>query len=509
MSSIFRYGDTAGRVAVRCDAVVVGSGAGGAAVAAELAEGGLDVVVLEEGPLLNTEDYTSDTSGMITTMMRDAGTTVMFGRSPVQYVEGRCVGGTTVVNGGMCWRTPDAVLELWAREHGLVDHTPDKLRPLFERVEERINAREQDPGSEGGNSEVFRRGCESLGWQVSVNRRAQVHCVGTSDCVTGCPTGAKQSTLQSYIPHMLRHGGRLYSDAKVERILSRGGRASGVSGRLVNPATNKPDRAFDVTASIVVLACGAVQTPLLLQKNRLCRRSRQVGRNFTIHPNVKVVALFDEPVDSLHGTHQAFQCTEFQREGILLAPGAVNPPLMAMGMPGFGRDHMALMRQYRCVATGGILVDDHAAGSVRMTPFGVPLVRYDVTDQDQAKFVRGAALLAEAYFAAGARAVLPAFHGVGALESMDDVRDRLLARPPRVEDTEYFTAHLMGTCRMDARPERGVVGPTGETHEVPGLYITDASTLPTPIGVNPQETIMMMATRTAQHVLDDPRACLH
>ena len=501
MSAITHYGDTQGTLEVDCEALVVGSGAGGAAVAAELAEAGLSVAVIEEGPLLGTDDYGADVSGMIGLLMRDAGTTVILGRQPIQYLEGRCVGGTTVINGGMCWRTPDKILDRWVREHGLRELTPKRLEPVFRRVEERINAREQDPGSEGGNNDVFKRGCDRVGFTVAVNRRNQVHCVGTADCVTGCPTGAKQSTLQSYIPHMLRHGGRLYTGCRVDRVTTSAGRATGVEGRIQNPHTGKHDRRFRATGRVVVLACGAIQTPLLLMRSRLARRGSHVGRNFTIHPNLKMVAMFEEDVMSLHGAHQAYQCTQLQDEGILLAPGGLPPALFALGAPGFGREHMAFMKQYRKIATGGILVDDHASGTVRRLPGGIPLVRYDVTDVDQQKFIRGAAALAEIYFAAGAKAILTGFHGVEPMRSMDDVR-KLFDRPPRVEDTEYFTAHLMGTCRMDADPSRGVVSPTGESHEIRGLFITDASLLPTPIGVNPQETIMMLATLTAHHIAE-------
>lgn len=500
--TITQYRDTTGAVRLDCDVVVVGSGAGGASAAAELAEGGLDVIVLEEGPLIDTPAYAMDPTTAVTRLMRDCGATATLGRSPVQYQEGRCVGGTTVINGGMCWRTPDRILDHWVTDHGLVDHTPDKLAPLFERVEQRINARHQDPGSEGLNSGVFKRGCDALGYEVAQNRRAQIHCVGTADCVTGCPTGAKQSTLQSYVPHLLRHGGRLLTETKVEKVRTKGGRATGVVGRLQNPVTRRYDRRFEVSARAVVLACGAIHTPVLLQRSRLCNGSGQLGLHFTIHPNVKMIALFDEEIDSSYGTHQAWQCTEFHEEGILLAPGGLSPAIIAMGIPGFGRDHMELMRDFPRMASGGVLVDDHASGSVRALPGGFPFVRYDVTDVDQEKFIRGTELWSEVYFAAGARAVLPAFHGFGLLRSMDEVRDRLRRTPPRVEDTEYFTAHLMGTCRMDASPLRGVVSPTGETHDVKGLWVTDASVLPTPIGVNPQETIMALATRAAHQLLD-------
>ena len=156
------------------------------------------------------------------------------GRSPVTYFEGRCVGGTTVINGGMCWRTPDEVLNHWTEDFGLPDLSVDALEPVFEHVEKTINARHQDPGSEGNCNQVFRRGAERLGWKLNPNKRNQVHCVGSNECVTGCPSGAKQSTLYSWLPRFFACGGRLYK-MKVQRIITSDGRVQGVSGVVLDP----------------------------------------------------------------------------------------------------------------------------------------------------------------------------------------------------------------------------------------------------------------------------------
>jgi choline dehydrogenase-like flavoprotein len=467
-------------------------------MAAELAEAGLRVVVLEEGPHLRTEDYGVDFSLMCSKLMRDGGGTAILGRAPIQYFEGRCVGGSTVVNGGMCWRTPEKILHRWGVERGLFGLTPKEMDRWFERVEKRINARLQDAGSLGGNNDAFARGCRDLGWAMVENVRNQVHCVGSNDCVTGCPTGAKQSTLQSYLPSVTLRGGMIVEGGRVRRILVERGRAVGVVAQI---GGERRAPVFTVRAKVVVLACGATQTPLLLLDQGLCNRSKQVGRNFTIHPNIKVAALFPSPITSQRGTHQAYQCREFQDEGILLAPGGVPPAPLSLGFPGFGAEHAQWMLKHDHLATGGILVDDHGAGSVRRGPFGIPLLKYDVTDADQAKFLRGAALMAELYFAAGATHVFLPFHGRAPFRSPGELRT-LFDRPPRVEDTEYFTAHLMGTCRMHADPQHGVVDEYNEAHDLPGLYISDASTLPGTLGVNPQETIMAFSTRAAHRIAD-------
>jgi len=490
--------DTRGDLKLDCDVVVVGSGAGGAAAAATLAEAGHDVLVLEEGGNFGTRDYGADIPSMFTRLMRAGGGTALMGRSPIGYLEGRCIGGTTVVNGGMCWRTPERVLNTWVRERGLSDLAPRALEPIFEEVERTINARHQDPGSEGDNNNVFKRGADRLGWRLSRNKRAQVHCVGSNDCVTGCPSGAKMSSALSWLPRLYARGGKVYTQLRVRRILTEHGRAVGVAGDLVDVAER---RRFTVRAKAVLLACGAIQTPLLLQRNKLARGCGHVGRHFTVHPNIKMAALFDDEISSLRGTHQAWQCTEFEHEGILLAPGLIPVGMLPVAHPAFGRRLAAWMRDHRHVATGGLLVDDHGEGRIRLLPFGLPLIRYDVTDADQACFHKGAAYMAELYFAAGAKKVFTPFHSLPVIHSPDDIR-RIYDERPRVEDTEYFTAHLMGTCRMDSRPKQGVVGPDGQTFDVPGLYIADASVMPGTIGVNPQVTIMALARLVAQKLAD-------
>ena len=457
-------------------------------VAATLAEAGLDVICLEEGGYHPTAEFSADIAEMVGRILRNGGATAILGRAPVPYLEGRCVGGTTVVNGGMCWRTPERILDRWVNEYGLEELSARNLEPHFEEVERTINARYQDPGSEGPNNDMFKRGADKLGWRLSKNRRNQVHCVGSNDCVTGCPSGAKQSTMTTWLPRLWAKGGVVYTHCKVDRIVREGGRAVGVSGEIVDlPGKGR----FTVRARATILAGGAVQSPILLLRNKIQTRSGQVGRNFTIHPNVKMAALFDQPV-AVRGAHQAWQCIEFEKDGILMAPGLIPLAFQSVVFNEFGPRLAQRMRDHAHIATGGILVDDHASGRVQVLPFGVPIVRYDVTDEDQRRFIEGACHLATIYFEAGAREVYTPFHHVPRLRSPDDLV-KLRAHAPRVQDTEYFTAHIMGTCRMDANWKRGVLSPDGQVWDIPGLYVADASTMPGTIGVNPQVTIMALS----------------
>ena len=243
-----------------CDLIVIGSGAGGATVAATAAEAGKRVLVIEEGPGYQPSEYSGHFSGMTSEIMRHGGATVIMGRGPIAYLEGKVLGGSTVLNGGMCWRTPENVLHEW-EERGLHRLSHKRLEPYFELVEEVINARYQNVGSEGENNQLFRRGAEALGWRLQRNKRNQVHCVGTNDCVSGCPTGAKQSTAQTWIPRLLKAGGHVLTHAKVTRVRHKNKKVRGVDVRL---QVGEGSRRLFIEAPEIVVSCGAVQTPLLL-----------------------------------------------------------------------------------------------------------------------------------------------------------------------------------------------------------------------------------------------------
>jgi choline dehydrogenase-like flavoprotein len=489
-----------------CDVVVVGTGAGGAAIAAELAEGGREVVMLEEGGHYTAKDFTVDAPEMLRKLYRNAGTAVIRGRPNVIFSEGRCVGGSTVVNGGISWRTPEKVLKRWVWEHGLSDLSPERMEPIFAKVEERVSVAPQDPGSVGEDSELLRRGAERLGYRVVPVKRNQKHCCGSNNCVFGCPTDAKQSTLVTYVPRALARGARLYATCRVERILVEPGgdraRAVGVSGRFRDPQTGRLGPRLTVRAKVVVLAAGATQTPTLLLRNRLANSSGQVGRNFLIHPNAKAIAIYDHDVVGWKGTIQGYQIHEFIDEGIIMTTSFVPPGLLALSLPHFGAESLGLMRDYNRMVVAGTLVEDTHAGRVGLDVFGETKMSYQLDRVDVERLVRGIALLSEIYFESGARRVLLPFASLEEIRSPDEIR-KLYERPIPAAEIECLTVHAMGTCRMGRDPKRSVVGAFGESHDVRGLFIADASVFPTAIGVNPQISIMALATRTGMHLLEE------
>ena len=504
--AVVTFGDVADRADLveSADVVVVGSGAGGGAIAAELAEAGRSVILVEEGGYYSDKDFTSDPPAMIRKLYRNAGTAVIRGRPNIIFSEGRCVGGSTVINGGMSWRTPDKVLKRWVWEHGLTDLAPEKLAPFFDKVEERVSVGPQDPESLGRDAELMAQGADRLGYRWIPALRNHKHCAGSNLCAFGCPTGAKQSVLVTYVPRTLAAGGRLYAGCAVESITTDGQRATGVVARFRHPESGRRGPRLTVRAKVVVLACGAIQTPRLLLRNGLANSSRQVGRNFLCHPNSKVVGIFDHDIESWKGVIQGNQIREFLDEGIMITTTMVPPGILAMSLPSFGEESLAVMRDYNKMLVAGCLVEDTGSGRVSLDLFGEAKMRYDVNDRDFANLVRGAALTAEILFAAGARKVLLPVDGLPSISSPDEIR-KLFESPIPKDQMECLTVHAMGTCRMGVERASSVVQPTGETWDVPGLFVADASLFPTPIGVNPQISIMAMSTRIGRLILNEER----
>lgn len=474
---------------LRADVCVIGAGAGGAVVAAELAEGGADVVVLEQGPRHDEGAFTAHPPQMLARLYRDGGQTVTLGTPPILLPLGRGLGGTTLVNSGTCFRTPPHVLARWEREFGLAGLGERALAPAFARVEQALSIAEVTPELAGRNAAVARRGAEALGWSHGYLRRNARGCVGSGVCAFGCPTGAKQHTGITYVPRAQAAGARIVTGADVRRIVVEGRRARGVEARVSGGGAAGASRRLIVEAPRVVVAAGTIHTPLLLGRSGLGDRSGQLGRNLSLHPATAAFALMDEVVDMARGVPQSFYVDEFAAEGIVFEGVAGPPSYAAASLPLSGARHAAAMARYRNLAQFGLMVSDSSRGRVR-TIGGRPLIRYDLCAADVAKVRSGLARMRQLFEAAGAREVyLPLPPGV----------EPHAARP---RDLKLMAFHPLGTARAHADARRGVVDGDLALHGVEGVHVADGSVVPSALGVNPQLTIMALATRLAFGLLD-------
>lgn len=488
---------------LRADAVVVGSGAGGAPAAAALAEAGLEVVLLEGGARWETRDFDGEEARMLARLMK--ATTAA--ESGMELYAGACVGGSTVVNDALCWAPPPEVLARWRAEHGLVGLTESTLAPHVERVWAEIGAAPTGPANLSRNARLLEAGARRLGWAGAAMARNVRGCVNLGLCNLGCPSGAKQSALLTWVPRAERAGARVLAHARALRVAIEAGRARGVEVLRLDPASGEPAGPLRVEAPLVVLAAGILETPALLLRSGIA-----AGEGLQFHSSVSVTARFAEPVYGFFGPTMAYAVTEFSDvhgrhgPGFMLENVSVAAPVTANALPRFGADLERAMGALPHLARTVVVLRDEARGRVTLARDGSARIAYAPTPGDLGRIGDAIGRLARLYLAAGAEEVwLP-------LEASAPIRSEaeLAALAPRAlgprDLTLLYAVHLFGGAAMGGDPAHSVCDEAGAVRGVAGLYVSDASSLPGNTGVNPQVTIMANALRIAERARTGERA---
>jgi choline dehydrogenase-like flavoprotein len=480
---------------LECEVVVVGTGAGGAAAAYELAKRGRAVLMLEEGDYHRRQSFRRPQRAH-RTLYRDQGLLMSLGNIGIPIWAGRAVGGSTVINSGTCYRAPERTLRSWRERERLPGvFSSTGLDPYYAQVEAMLGVEPAPEMHLGVIADIIARGADQLGLSHHALMRNAPGCDGQGVCCFGCPTGAKRSTDVSYVPEALKRGAQLVTAARVSRVDIVAGRARGVTATL---RTASGPRKLTVKADAVVVAGGTLLTPLLLKDSGACRGGA-LGKNLSIHPASKVMALFDDDVDQFRGIPQSYTIDHYADEGLLFEGGSLPLDVAAVGVPWTGRRFTEVMERYRKLATFGFMIKDESRGEVRRGPAGKPLILYNLSKRDTQLMKRGVDILCEVYQAAGAKRVLPLVAGH---DEVNDRRalDRFRRAHIRPGDLEVTAFHPLGTCRVGTDPKRSCLTPDHEAHDVAALYVCDGSAVPSSLGVNPQMTIMAMALRAAEGI---------
>ena len=493
-----------GGLDVRADVVVVGTGAGGSMMLRELAAQGLDVVGLEMGAHSTAVDFSMREADMLELLMQERGARATADQQ-VRIVQGRGVGGSTVHNLCLCKRTPDEVLRQWVEDHAATRLSPEALAPLYARTEAELSVHKVDAGSLNKNNQLFKVGCDVLGYASDYTHHNRDGCVGSGYCIMGCPFDGKQNALKVLVPKALDSGARIYSDARVDRVLTRRGRVIGVTGSLLD-AAGRPCAPLRVRAGAVCLGGSAVGSAALAIQSGLPDPSGLTGRNLFVHPAGVVAGVFDQVVDGWRGVPQTYECTEFlefqrgSEKRVWLVPVFAHPIATAVMIPGFGERHAEVMANYRNVAAITAVVHDESPGRVRVTPGGRIRIDYALSPADRAQLVLGLRESARILLAAGAREVLVNYENDPVSLTNPDQLQRIDARGAPPYELPLTAVHPMSTLPMSDDPRRGVVDSRGEHHAVKGLFVCDGSVFPTSIGVPPQISIYTVARHVAQFV---------
>ena len=492
------------------DVCIVGSGAGGGVIAGELSKRGLDVIVLEAGGYYSESDFNQLELWAHQNLYWRGGYNPT-ADGTVTLISGATLGGGTTINWQNCVRTPSWVREEWEREHGLAGLAGDAFEQQQQGVLERIGANDRCSDLNGPHQRL-EEATRALGYSF---RRCLLNVdpgkynpdvAGFNGF--GDNTGARQGTLNTYLDDAHRRGARILVRTRALRILTSQGRATGVAA--VSLGSDGKSRTVIVRARHVVSACGALETPALLKRSGI--GGPAVGDHLHLHPTLAVSGAYEENQRAWWGPAQAAlsdQWLRLREDYGLLVECAHHSVLSAAGSVPWesGRGHKELMSDMARYATFIGIVRDRGHGRVELDQSGEAVPYYPVQDSMDIEHLRRAAReLTLLHRAAGANRIIGTARGVlhswypG--EDLEQFITTLVGPPGGAPVLPLFSAHQMGTARMGRNPKTSVAKPTGELHDVRGVWIGDTSAFPSALGVNPMVTCMALAARTAGFIAD-------
>jgi choline dehydrogenase-like flavoprotein len=394
---------------------------------------------------------------------------------------------------------------------------------VFARIEQEIHVAEVPNDAHSPANRILLDGARRLGWHATAGRINARGCVRAGFCGQGCRYGAKQSVDRVFLPRALAAGARLVPDARAERIevVERDGASNGTTQSArrstaplkrvhvtrLDPISRKPIGSFVAEGPVVMLGAGAIGTPTILQRSGL--GGGGVGRFLRLHPTTAVVGEHADDVYGAAGIPQSAVCDEFsQRDdhgyGFWIECAPIHPALAAVAANGIGAEHRDLMRRFRKTTNLIVLVRDGSDldasnGSVTLSSTGRVRISYKLGGRDRSNLVAGVEAGARILLAAGVTGVRTLHTRGGELHNESEIV-ALRTRGYGPLDLTMFSAHVNGTCRLGTDPRTSGADSTGQRHGVRGLSVVDGSLLPTGLGVNPQLTIMALASVIADRV---------
>lgn len=480
------------------DVVVVGSGPGGGALARVLAEGGVDVLLVEMGP--RRSHFRPNYANVSRYHMQEGGTMVARGSAPMPIAAGRGVGGSTLVNSALSFRAPKYVLNHWAELLDEPDLAWEPMQYLYDEVSRIVGVTVTPDRVAGENNRIIVRGIEALGLEGGLAPRSTPGCVGCGVCYFGCPSRGKASTNLTFLPRAVAAGARIQAEVKVEEIIIENNRAVGIRGVAIHPETGARGGTLTVRAPHVVVSAGAVGTPRLLWHSGLGERlGPHCGEHLQVHPGSTIIAESATPVEMWKGATQGAYFHHPDFPGMLPHTFSAPPEacLVAAGFVGDRFQEGLALLPNLCGML--LMVSDKGEGRVRAFADGRADLVYNFADEDVQRIKDGLVLVARVLQAGGAGRLHVPVHGVTPSDTPQELGEKLASRT--IRDFTLYAAHPMGTCRMGPTIEAGVIDSHGRAHGLPGLWVSDASVFPSSLGVNPQLSTMALGTWIGRKLL--------
>ena len=496
-----------------CDVAIIGSGAGAGITAEVLAKAGLQVVIIEEGPLKSSKDFNQLESEAYPSLYQESAARKTADKA-INILQGRCVGGSTTVNWTSSFRTPPSTLAYWQDRFGLSEYSAEGLAPYFAQAERRLNI---TPwlAAPNQNNELLRRGAIKLGIDTAPIPRNVKGCWNLGSCGLGCPTNAKQSMLITTIPAALALGARLLTEVRAERFELANGKVTALICQNIEPnsafaQSERARAAIKIVARHYVLAGGAINSPAVLLRSGAPDPHGRLGHRTFLHPVVMSSSIFAQKVEAWSGAPQSIYTDHFLQTqpidgamGYKLETPPLHPLIFASTVPGFGQGQHDLLTSFPHNHTLLALLrdgfhDDAPGGKVSLRGDNSAVLDYPLTDYVMDGARRALLSMMEIQFAAGATQVFPLHEMAAPYTTWAQARTAVLALPMKPRLVKMVSAHVMGGCGLASTEAQGVTRPDGVHWQLENLSIHDGSLFPTSIGANPQLSVYGVVNRLAQ-----------
>jgi choline dehydrogenase-like flavoprotein len=483
---------------ISAECCVIGTGAGGSAAAAMLAEQGREVVLLEAGEFLQPSDFSQREEEMLPRLFYDAGARTT-ADGAIRVLHGHGVGGSTLHNQNLCKILPREIAEEW----NIQGFSYADFLPYLQRVETDLAVSDLTENDVNPNNRVVKRGIEALGYRGGLLRHNRVGCVRSGFCVLGCAYNAKMNAYRVYIPRAIEHGATVYANTRAVRLFWRNNRAEGIEAEVVHPQTREVLARLTIKTKAVVCSAGAIETPALLQSSGIPDPKQNIGKGLHLHPGAGVMGIFDETIMAWQGIPQSIECTEFlsfdpqENKRVWLVTASAHPVAAASFLPGFGKQHRELMQVYAQMASLSAMLHDVSEGTVRAKGNSQVEIEYHLKKDDRTQLALGLREAARILIAAGAKEVyipmrLPL--RAGSLKDVDAldirIRDRQIA---------MASVHPMSSVRMGNDPDDSCCDGSGKLHRMANVFVADTSLFPTSIGIPPQVTTYAIGLWVGDH----------
>lgn len=499
-------------ITLEADVVIIGTGAGGGVSAEILSQAGLKVLMVEAARLKSSDEFDMQEEGAYRDLYQEGAGRVVKGTT-IPILQGRAVGGTTVVNWTSSFRTPTQTLDYWTEQFGVSGLSRAELDPYFATIEQRLSIKKwaMDPN---GNNDTLRTGCEKLGWSWGVIPRNVDGCWNLGYCGTGCPTNAKQSMLVTTLPAAMNEGATLVHSCNAQKLIHQNGKITEVICTALDERKRPRNITVSLKAKTIIAAGGGINTPALFLRSGLPDPNKRIGKRTFLHPTSLVAGDFDETKAPYYGAPQSIYSDQFTwRDGVdgdvgyKLEVMPLHPGLTATLMGGAGQEARDNIKRLPNL-TGVISLlrdgfhEQSQGGTVELLDNGDPILDYPFTPYILEGWRHSHRSMVEILFAAGAKRVRPSHHQARFYGDIKSARHAVDTLPYKIGYVGGGSAHVMGGCAMGADERQCVVDTDGRFKQLDNLYVFDGSVFPTSLGVNPQLTIYGITARNASKLRD-------